>query len=83
MAATTQVDPAYVTDSLIAGDIDAYLLKHQQLSLIHMEMCIRDRCLTIPDPFRRCDLCNRKPDHRHPLDSWNDRPAVWRGQSDQ
>ena len=39
MSAITQVDPAYVTDSLIAEDIDAYLLKHQHKTMLRFITC--------------------------------------------
>ena len=31
---TAAIDPIYVTDQLIADDIDAYLLKHQHKTML-------------------------------------------------
>ena len=35
----TQADPVYVTDALIAEDIDAYLLKHQHKTMLRFITC--------------------------------------------
>ncbi|MDO8984562.1 sulfate adenylyltransferase subunit CysN [Cypionkella sp.] len=35
----TQVDPIYVTDQLIADDIDAYLVKHQHKTMLRFITC--------------------------------------------
>ncbi|WP_426034976.1 sulfate adenylyltransferase subunit CysN [Cypionkella sp. TWP1-2-1b2] len=35
----TQVDPIYVTDQLIADDIDAYLIKHQHKTMLRFITC--------------------------------------------
>ena len=39
MSDITQVDPAYIADSLIAEDIDAYLLKHQHKTMLRFITC--------------------------------------------
>jgi len=39
MSALTPKDPAYVTDALIAEDIDAYLLKHQHKTMLRFITC--------------------------------------------
>ena len=36
---TTTPDPIYVTDELIAKDIDAYLVRHQHKSLLRFITC--------------------------------------------
>ncbi|MFC3182027.1 sulfate adenylyltransferase subunit CysN [Cypionkella sinensis] len=38
-AVNTPVDPIYVTDQLIADDIDAYLLKHQHKTMLRFITC--------------------------------------------
>tara|TARA_R110002124_G_scaffold190339_3_gene357608 strand:+ start:3439 stop:5358 length:1920 start_codon:yes stop_codon:yes gene_type:complete len=39
MSDMTQKDPAYITDTLIAEDIDAYLLKHQHKTMLRFITC--------------------------------------------
>jgi len=39
MSDITQVDPAYIADSLIAEDIEAYLLKHQHKTMLRFITC--------------------------------------------
>ena len=39
VSANTQVDPIYVTDQLIADDIDAYLIKHQHKTMLRFITC--------------------------------------------
>ena len=39
MSGITQTDPAYITDSLIAEDIEAYLLKHQHKTMLRFITC--------------------------------------------
>ena len=36
---TAAIDPIYVTDTLIAEDIDAYLLKHQHKTMLRFITC--------------------------------------------